>query len=76
MIEKLTSAPASFLGRTDIGTLKPGANADVTIIDPDAEWTVDADAFLSRGKNSPLHGATLKGAVVTTLVGGETAYTV
>ena len=48
----------------------------MTIIDPDAEWTVDADAFLSRGKNSPLHGATLKGAVVTTLVGGETAYTV
>ena len=74
MIEKLTSAPAEFLGRTDIGSLKPGANADVTILDPNAKWTVDVDAFESKGKNSPLHGQTLKGQVVTTLVGGEVVY--
>ena len=74
VVEKLTHAPARFLGRTDIGSLKPGSEADVTVFDPDAEWTVDTDAFVSYGKNSPLHGSTLKGAVVATIVGGETAY--
>ena len=74
VIEKLTSAPARFLGRSDIGTLKNGALADVTIFDPDAEWVVDSDKFVSRGKNSPLHGATLKGQVVATLVGGKVVF--
>ena len=74
MVEKLTSAPAAFLARTDIGSLRPGANADITIFDPDAEWTVDAEAFVSKGKNSPLHGQTLKGKVVMTVVGGEVVY--
>ena len=75
IIEKLTTAPAEFLGRTDIGSLRPGANADITIFDPNAEWTVDTEEFVSKGKNSPLHGQTLKGQVVTTLVGGEVVYT-
>ena len=74
MVEKLTSAPAQFLGRNDLGSLKPGANADVTIFDPDSEWTVDTERFVSKGKNSPLHGQTLKGKVVMTLVGGEVVY--
>ena len=74
MVEKLTSAPAAFLGRTDIGSLRPGANADVTVFDPDAEWKVDTEAFVSKGKNSPLHGQTLRGKVVTTIVGGEVVY--
>ena len=74
IIEKLTSAPAAFLGRTDIGSLRPGANADVTIFDPNAKWTVDTEKFVSKGKNSPLHGQTLKGQVVMTVVGGEVVY--
>jgi len=74
MVEKLTSAPAAFLGRTDIGSLRPGANADITIFDPNAKWTVDTEKFVSKGKNSPLHGQTLKGQVVMTLVGGEVVY--
>ena len=74
MVEKLTSAPAAFLGRADIGSLRPGANADVTVFDPNAEWTVDTEQFVSKGKNSPLHGQTLKGKVVTTVVGGEVVY--
>lgn len=74
IVEKLTSAPAAFLGRTDIGSLRPGTSADVTIFDPDAEWTVDTEAFVSKGKNSPLHGQTLKGQVVMTMVGGEVVY--
>ena len=74
IIEKLTSAPANLLGRSDIGTLRPGSEADVTIFDPGAEWTVDTEEFVSKGKNSPLHGATLKGRVVATLVGGEVMF--
>ena len=74
VIEKLTSAPAAFLGRTDIGSLRPGANADITIFDPNAKWTVDTEKFVSKGKNSPLHGQTLKGQVVMTLVGGEMVF--
>ncbi len=74
IVEKLTSAPAEFLGRTDIGSLRPGANADVTIFDPNAKWTVDVDEFASKGKNSPLHSQTLKGQVVTTLVGGKVVF--
>jgi dihydroorotase len=74
MVEKLTDAPARFLGRTDIGNFKPGSEADVTVFDPDAEWTVDTDAFISYGKNSPLHGSTLRGKVVMTLVGGQLVF--
>ena len=74
LVEKLTAAPARFLGRA-LGTLKAGAPADVTIFDPDAEWVVDASRFASKGKNTPLDGATLKGRVVATIVAGEAAYT-
>ncbi len=74
VIDKLTTAPASLLGRSDIGTLRPGSEADVTIFDPDAEWVVDTEEFVSKGKNSPLHGAKLKGWVEMTLVGGEVVY--
>ena len=74
LVEKLTSAPAAFLDRADIGSLRPGANADVTVFDPNAEWTVDTEQFVSKGKNSPLHGQTLRGQVVTTVVGGEVVF--
>ena len=74
LIEKLTLGPAKFLGREDMGTLKVGALADVTLIDPDAEWVVDAESFVSKGKNTPIDGATLRGQVVATIVGGEIKY--
>ena len=74
LIEKMTYAPAKFLDRKDMGTLKNGALADITIFDPDAEWVVDAEKFVSRGKNTPIDGATLRGQVVATLVGGEVKY--
>ena len=75
LIEKLTLAPARFLRRADLGTLKQGAPADITIIDPDAEWVVDTAQFASKGKNTPLQGATLKGRVQATLVAGNVAFT-
>jgi dihydroorotase len=73
LIERLTTAPANFLG-VGLGSLKTGALADVTIFDPDAEWVVDSTKFVSKGKNTPLDGATLKGRVVATIVGGAVRY--
>ena len=73
LIERLTAAPARFLS-VDLGTLKPGSPADVTIFDPDAEWLVDASQFASRGKNTPLDGTKLRGRVTTTLAGGRVVY--
>ena len=73
LIEKLTLYPARFLGR-ELGTLRVGAPADITVFDPDAEWVVNAGSFASKGKNTPLDGATLKGRVVATIVGGDVVY--
>ena len=72
-IERLTAAPARFLGM-DLGTLKPGSPADVTIFDPDAEWLVDPANFASKGKNTPLAGTTLRGRVVATIAAGKVIY--
>ena len=74
LIEKLTASPAGFLGRSDLGTLRADSPADVTIIDPGAEWVVEPSEFASKGKNTPLAGATLKGQVVATVYGGRVVY--
>ena len=76
-IERLTVGPARVLGESyqaDIGTLKPGAFGDVTVLDPDAEWVVDSTTFASKGRNTPVDGITLKGQVVKTIVGGRLVY--
>jgi dihydroorotase len=70
MIARLTIGPARAFD-LDAGTLAPGAPGDVCVFDPDEEWTVDEAALLSRGKNTPLLGTTLRGRVRWTLVGGE-----
>ena len=74
LISKLTHEPASFLRRSDLGTLKPGAQADVVIFDPNAEWAVNPDEFVSKGKNTPLASAVLKGKVIATVYGGVVVY--
>ena len=73
LIEKMTSAPARFLN-TNLGNLKPGTPADITIIDADAEWQVDTSSFVSKGLNTPLNNTTLKGQVIKTIFGGEIIY--
>ena len=73
LIDRLTAAPARFLG-VGLGTLRPGASADVTLFDPAAEWVVDPAAFASRGKNTPLAGATLKGRVAATIAAGRVVH--
>jgi dihydroorotase len=74
LIAKLTINPARVLG-IDRGTLRPGAVADVTVIDPSAEWTIDPDRFRSRSRNCPFGGWKVRGRAVATLVAGEVRYT-
>jgi dihydroorotase len=74
LIARLTSGPARVLCRDDIGTLEPGAEGDVCIFDPDAEWVVDPEKFESKGKNTPLAGEKLRGRVMATVYGGSVVY--
>lgn len=69
LIEKLTTNPARVLG-IDRGTLKPGAVADVTILDPAADWTIDPTQFRSKSRNCPFAGWRVRGRADTVLVGG------
>jgi len=70
MVEKMSLAPARILG-VPAGTLSVGAPADITVFDPDAEWTVDVNKFKSKSRNSVSDGVTLTGRPVTTFVGGR-----
>jgi dihydroorotase len=70
VIALLTVNPARLL-KLDRGTLTVGAAADITIIDPNLEWTVDRDQSGSRSRNTPFHGRKLKGRAVRTIVGGK-----
>jgi dihydroorotase len=73
MIAKLTIHPARILG-IDRGTLRPGAIADVTIIDPEAEWTIDPNQFRSKSRNCPFAGWRVRGRAHTVLVAGQVKY--
>ena len=73
LIEMYTDEPARLL-KIDAGGLSPGATADVTVIDPDLEWTVRVDKFESASRNSPFDGWKLKGRAVRTIVGGKTVW--
>src|SRR2546430_3730964 len=73
LIEMYTVEPANLL-TLDAGTLSVGAAADVTLIDPDLEWTVKIDQFQSASRNSPFDGWKLKGRAVRTIVGAKTVW--
>ena len=70
LIERMTYAPARVF-QLNAGTLGEGVPADVTVIDPDLVWTVDAKEFYTRGRHSPFIGRELKGKAVLTLVNGK-----
>ena len=70
LISKMTYEPAKIFN-LDAGNLSVGSWADVTIIDADLEWTVDADKFYTRGSHSPFVGRKLKGRAVATIVHGD-----
>jgi dihydroorotase len=72
-IEKYTVKPAEIL-KIDKGRLREGADADITIIDLESEFTVNRDTFKSKSKNSPFHGRRLKGRAVYTIVSGQVVF--
>jgi dihydroorotase len=73
LISKLTSEPGRLLGHR-FGSLSSGSTADVTMFDPQAEWTVDVKNFASKGKNTPLNGEKLTGKVLLTVFGGRVVF--
>jgi dihydroorotase len=73
LVERMSCAPARLFDLAG-GTLSHGSVADVTVFDPDLEWTVDPSQFLSKGRNSPYTGKRLKGRARYTIVEGSVVY--
>jgi dihydroorotase len=71
-VRRLSTKPAEIL-RLEAGTLQPGGTpvAQITVIDPNVEWTFDAKRTFSKGKNSPFDGMQMRGKAVLTFCGGE-----
>ena len=76
LVHRLTAGPASVLGEryAELATLREGTPADVVLFAPDEAWVVDASAFASKGRNTPLDGDTLKGRVALVIAGDQIAY--
>ncbi|QIK38750.1 dihydroorotase [Caldichromatium japonicum] len=73
LIERLSSGPAEILGR-EPGRIVPGAPADLCLFDPQVNWTVCPETWISRGQNTPFMGQRLRGRVSWTLFGGRIVY--
>lgn len=73
LLSKMTWRPAQIIN-FDGGILDIGKRADITIIDPDHEWTINVEDFASKSKNSPFNGRKVKGKAVMTIVGGKIKY--
>lgn len=73
VVELMSTQPAQLINQP-LGHLKAGAAADLTLFDPDAEWTYDLGQTRSKSRNSPFHGTPLKGRVAATIVGGKIVY--
>jgi len=70
LIDAMSTRPAQIFG-LDAGTLKPGARADIALIDLDEPWLVSKDMIVSRSKNTPFEDARFSGRVVSTYVSGR-----
>lgn len=73
LVERMSYNPAKVLG-IDKGDISVGHIADITIADPDEEYYIDANTFVSKGKNTPFHGKKVWGRVLMTMVSGEVVY--
>ena len=73
MVEKMSYNPAKIAG-IDRGTLLPGKIADITIMDPDKEFIINREDFVSMGHNTPFDGRKVKGMVRMTMVNGNIVY--
>src|SRR5216684_1177400 len=73
LFKAMSTRPAELLGLPG-GTLKPGAPADLILVDPEAPWVLDPAGLKSKCKNTPFDEAKLQGRTVRTIVGGRTVY--
>ncbi|MEM8738189.1 MAG: dihydroorotase [Planctomycetota bacterium] len=71
LLELLTINPARLCGLDNKGTLAVGSDADVTLIDPDVDWTLDVEQFASQGRNCPFDGWPVRGRAVATIVDSQ-----
>jgi dihydroorotase len=73
LLKALSTRPAELLGLPG-GTLRPGAPADIVVIDPEVPWVLDRDELKSKCRNTPFDEAKLQGRAVRTIVAGRTVY--
>jgi dihydroorotase len=73
MLAKFTVNPARLLNLNK-GTLSVGADADVTVFDPELKWVFQREHSLSKSKNSPFFGWQLRGKAVATIVAGKNVF--
>jgi dihydroorotase len=84
LVEEHVLSPADWVRRTSVGpaeilgvgggTLRAGALADVTVVNPEVEWRVNAAELRSKSKNSPFLGWTMRGRAISTIVGGRVVF--
>jgi dihydroorotase len=74
LVALCSTNPARIFGLEDRGRLTTGAPADITILDPNCEWTFDVNASKSKSRNTPFAGRTMMGAAVATIVAGRVVY--
>lgn len=74
MAEKMSGNPARILHLQDRGSLQEGKAADIVLIDPSEEYTIDPDTFASKGRNTPFAGRRVRGRVKMTICGGNVVY--
>ena len=70
LVNKMSCTPARLFGLAG-GTLRPGAPADITLVDLEREWMVNSQHFYTRGKRTPFEGKVCKGQVVSTMLAGK-----
>ena len=74
LVELCSTNPARIFNLTDRGTLRKNAWGDVTILDPDLNWTFDVSRSKSKSRNTPFDGLAMRGAAVATIVAGRVVY--
>jgi dihydroorotase len=74
LIERISTAPAKVINKKNIGTLKPGARANIAIFDPGEEYVFTEEMVKSKSRNSPFLNEKLKGKVKFTVYNGKIVY--
>jgi len=74
LVTMCSTNPARLFGLLERGSLKTNCHADVTILDPQYQWTFDVSQSKSKSRNTPFHGRSMQGAAVATIVAGRVVY--